>query len=554
MKSGSIRVTILKDGSAKTYEHRDDIKAEGYRWNWIRGQWGKCEIDDLKKEFGLLLKAGVLTALEEGGALVVKDGFGGTYDARESIRNAGRFVFDTKKKVYFMQTPNDKMRRCVKQINEPYKNTKPKSLAEHATIMYEPFDAVRVGECLRLWGGSQKLKREAAMKELKNLLPAASTQDERGRLHKLLGDLRKWDARYAMVAALDAVLPQAREDGRRMLRVPYAYKADGAGRRYSTASWRDFGDGKLRCLALQSLPGDLRPKLSGRYLYDFDGVNSDPCIILNECRFADIPAERCACLQSFVDNRTDWIERVAEFYCFQGYGLASPEAPPEVMTSLRLAVKRWPNMLANGAAHTCLLEKAGLPSDCPLDTRLVQPMMTELIDIKEQLLTAPRNETFVIKHTKRLQGEFPEKSAHELQTSLFSLLISTREDQILEICVNAVRDANRDAMGADAFERLPDEEKHVGALVFDGQMAQLHEGVRQRVDANGRLELLNTIEAKLLSCEWHYKIDIKPNFGLQDLHVESAVKGEEALNEAILSYPSVGKAVWRACMPDPGPP
>jgi hypothetical protein len=127
MKSGSLRVTILKDGSAKTREHRDAIKAEGYRWNWIRGQWGKCEIDDLKKEFGLLLKAGVLTASEEeGGALVVKGGFGKTYLARESIRKVG-FVFDREKKVYFMQTPNDKMRRCVKKNNEPYNN--PKSLS-----------------------------------------------------------------------------------------------------------------------------------------------------------------------------------------------------------------------------------------------------------------------------------------------------------------------------------------------------------------------------------------------------------------------------------------
>ena len=42
--------------------------------------------------------------------MVVKGGFGGTYLARESIRKVG-FVFDRKKTVYFMQMPNDKMRK-----------------------------------------------------------------------------------------------------------------------------------------------------------------------------------------------------------------------------------------------------------------------------------------------------------------------------------------------------------------------------------------------------------------------------------------------------------
>jgi hypothetical protein len=52
------------------------------------------------------------------------------------------------------------------------------------------------------------------------------------------------------------------------------YKAGGheEGRAYAKTVWKDFGDGELRTMALQGMPSDLRPKLTGKFLFDVDGV------------------------------------------------------------------------------------------------------------------------------------------------------------------------------------------------------------------------------------------------------------------------------------------
>mgnify|MGYP006075946891 CR=1 FL=1 len=417
-----------------------------------------------------------------------------------------------------------------------------------ATVLFEPFDDDRIKECQCAWGGKTKRQRRAAMAELSALLGAEDTcTEKRTRIGAMLQALRKWEVRCEIVDALDNTLPPPKADARRLLRVQYTYKADLAGRRYTTASWKDYGDGKLRSVALQAIPGDLRAKLTGRYLSDFDGVNSDPCIILNECRFAGIPNETCACIRGFVENRARWVERVSEFYCAH----AGWDCTPRTMASLRVAVKRWPNMLANGASYRCILDKANLPHDCPMETKYLLPLQHELKSVKETLLACPRNAAFVEKHTRLLAHKFPEKNPHELRTTLFSLLISTREDTILGICVEKVRAANRDAWGADAFDQFPCEQKWVGSLVFDGQMAELHPDVRKRVDKNGRLELLNEIESELARHGWDYKLDVKPNFGMQHLPVNSAEEGKRALRAAVDEYRSVREVVSRASLPPP---
>lgn len=415
-----------------------------------------------------------------------------------------------------------------------------------ATVMFEPFDDDRIKECRRAWGGTKKRQRKAAIRELGALLEAGDEcTEKRKQISPVLQSLRKWDVRCEIVDALNSALPPPKGDARRLLRVQYTYKADLAGRRYTTAFWKDYGDGKLRSIALQAIPGDLRAKLTGRYLSDFDGVNSDPCIILNECRFAGIPADQCACIRSFVERRPDWVERVSEFYCTH----AGWECTQTTMGSLRLAVKRWPNMLANGASYECLLDKANLPQDCPVETKHLLPLKRELKGLREALLASPRNAAFVEKHTRLLARKFPGKNVHQLRTTLFSLLISTREDTILGICVDQVRAANREAWGAQAFDELPCEQRCVGSLVFDGQMAELHPDVRKKVDKNGRLQLLNDIESELARHGWDYKIDVKPNFGLQHLPVNSAEEGERALHAAISEYPSVREAVSQASLP-----
>ena len=407
-------------------------------------------------------------------------------------------------------------------------------------VMFEPFDGTKIHECLADWGVDQP-QREAAQKELLRLSAVEHAGERQDEMRDIQSALRKWEVRHALVAELDASLPPPDEDGRRSLKAEYEYKAGGeqAGRRYARGDWKDFGDGELRSLSLQGLPADLRPKLTGKYLFDFDGVNSDPTIIVNECRRAQLPEGDYKRIHQYAEHRREWIKHVAEFHCFS----AGWDQTEEVMSGLRDSIKRWPNMLANGAGFSRLMEGAALPVDSPLEKKLVVPLKTELRQIKIKLLAARCNAAFVARHKGRLERENPTISEHDLENKLFSLLLSTREDEILQISVETVRRLNREAHGAAAFDMLPPERRDAGSLVFDGHMADLHPAVAQCVDEQGRLKLLDAIESALSSRGWSYKIAAKPNHGLQDQPVASAVKGRAALRKAIDKYPTVRAAV-----------
>ena len=402
-------------------------------------------------------------------------------------------------------------------------------------VMFEPFDGNEIRECLADWGADQS-QREATQRELLRL-SAAEPAGER-EIRDIQSCLRKWTVRHTLVAELDAALSPPDEHGRRHLKVEYEYKAGGAqaGRRYAKGGWKDFGDGDLRSLSLQGLPADLRAKLSGKYLFDFDGVNSDPVIILNECRRARLPLEVYRCIHHYVEFRDQWIRNVAEFH------LANAGWERTTMSGLSDCVKRWPNLLAKGAGYARLLQQAGLPAGSAHEKEFVLPMKKEFWSLRTKLLAA--NEAFVQFHRGRLKREHQGISDHDLQTKLFSLLISTREDEILQISVDTVRRLNREAYGAAVFDTLPRKRRDVGALVFDGHMAELHPAVAQRVDEHGRLELLNAIESALSEQAWSYKVAVKPNHGLQGSPVASAIKGRAALQKAIEKYPTV-RALWR---------
>ena len=116
-KTDSIEVFILKDATGKCFDHKEAIKADGYKWNAAWKQWGRCTF---KAEASLfdLLKMGVLTASEQdGNILVVSDGFGKTYDARGAINHAG-FRWDKASKTYRMESATQKQCDAVKAINE----------------------------------------------------------------------------------------------------------------------------------------------------------------------------------------------------------------------------------------------------------------------------------------------------------------------------------------------------------------------------------------------------------------------------------------------------
>ena len=410
-------------------------------------------------------------------------------------------------------------------------------------VMYEPYDAAKIKECLDDCSADRP-QREAALQALLTLstkranTPGLTNDDPQLReMHAWQRLLRKWGVRHSIVAALDASLPPPDEEGRRSLRVEYEYKAggDAAGRRYAKLDWTDFGDGERRCISLQGMPGDLRPKLTGKWLFDIDGVKSDPSIIVNEARRARLPLYEFKWHSNFISYPDEWIDYVAKCY--------APNATPEAMSALKAQVKRWPNKLDNGSGIPALLEAAGLPANSSQETKLVIPYRNEAKQLRIKLLNAPCNAAFVKRHKPRLQRENEGISEDKLEVKVFNLLIATREDQILQINVATKRRLNRDAYGAAEFDAMPVERRDSGSLIFDGHMPELNPTVAQRVDANGRLELLNTIESDLATQGSNYKVAVKPNFGLQDEPVESVVKGRAALDQAVAKYPEVCAAV-----------
>ena len=197
----------------------------------------------------------------------------------------------------------------------------------------------------------------------------------------------------------------------------------------------------------------------------------------------------------------------------------------------------------NGSGYDLLRKKAELPANTRLEKQLVIPYKHEAKQLRIKLLDARCNAAFVKCHTRGLKLEKPGISDYELEIRLFNRLISTREDQILQISVETTRRLNREAYGAAAFDALPVERRDSGSLIFDGHMPELHPAVAQRVDANGRLDLLNSIESDLAAKGWNYKLAVKPNFRLQNRPVESAIKGRDALAQAVAKYPEVRTAV-----------
>ena len=169
----------------------------------------------------------------------------------------------------------------------------------------------------------------------------------------------------------------------------------------------------------------------------------------------------------------------------------------------------------------------------------MKPLMGELRRLKPMLLEAPRNRPFVEHHRARLSAERPELSAFAVDTKVFSLLVSTREHEILAMCVRTVRRVNRETSGAAVYDALPVEARHCGALIYDGHMAELQGGI----DPKTAVAVVNSeLSAKGLE----YEVALKPNFGRQNEEVASATEGRAALRDATSAYPTVRDAVVSA--------
>ena len=180
--------------------------------------------------------------------------------------------------------------------------------------------------------------------------------------------------------------------------------------------------------------------------------------------------------------------------------------------------------------------------------RLV-PLAKELRLLKTKLLHVECNRGFVERHTARIKRENAGLDDFGVEKKVFSLLVQTEEDAILQKSVEVTRRLNRAAAGAVAFDTQPVELRDAGALVYDGYMAELHPDVAADVDEEGRPRLLTTIKEELAGIGVEYRLAIKLNLGLQNKPVESAVRARAALQEAVAAFPRVRSAVQGARAP-----
>ena len=206
-----------------------------------------------------------------------------------------------------------------------------------------------------------------------------------------------------------------------------------------------------------------------------------------------------------------------------------------------------------GGGYWALLRNAGLPANSPPEKTLMLPLKKELRKLRPRLLTVPRNQAFVERHRERLRSNVLKEHrglsamevAHKLEVKLFSLLMQTREDEVLRISVGAIRVLNRSRVGAAAFDALPPERRDSGALVLDGHMPELMAGVTgaEAIEAGTTRSRRRDGGRYVSGAYTGYTIAFKPNFGLQDQPVASAVKARAALRQAIADYPAVRDAV-----------
>ena len=443
-------------------------------------------------------------------------------------------------------------------------------------VMYESYDAAMLDECLNDWG-QDEAQRDAALEAITAEIASLdrATGDRSVQLEQLRSwatALRKFKVRHQAVANLnraaeghkwapgDSIDRQPLE--RRTLKVEYEYKAGGekAGRRYVKGAWFTDDVGELRCLALAGMPGDLRSKLTGAFYVDIDGVASDFFLYLNLARRAGLPpldTKRIRAYCSTPEARKEWHCEVAKYYLHT----AGRDLTHEAVEEMARHVKRWPNKLANGSGYDALMQDSSLPRIIDMnqhEKKRLLPLAKELRLLKTKLLHAECNRGFVERHTARFKHENAGREAHEVEKKVFSLLVQTEEDAILQKSVEVTRRLNRAAAGAAAFDAQPVEQRDAGALAYDGHMPKLHPAVAADVDEDGRPRLLTTIEEELAGIGVEYRLAIKPNFGLQNQPVESAVRARAALQAAVAAFPCVRSAVQGARAPpvaaaiDPG--
>ena len=383
-------------------------------------------------------------------------------------------------------------------------------------ITYEPYDAEAL--CALLVDlATDSTARAHAVRRLGALCAEQPSHPSTPRARVTLAALQRLRDHEEFVATLDRILPPAREGVRTLKVVHERAVGTSIGRRRPKGVVMHSNDGQYpRTVSLAGMPRELRPLLTGRLLVDLDGVASVVHVLLTLAARAGLAATETEALRDYLDDRVGWHGAVARELLLNAHG-AIDEA---TVAPLIAHVKRWPPAFAHGSGLTQRLADAGLDTDTKPPPRVVRLLRSFR---RLRVLLEVANETFLRRHEVRRRAEGVADDA--ARTSAWSLLLESVEDEALSISVTATRRLNREAVGGAAFDALPVAERDVGALIFDGHMAALREGVEVA-------DVVAAINSDLSTQGFRYVVAKKDNAWRGIEGVSAVAEGRAALVEA----------------------
>ena len=311
-----------------------------------------------------------------------------------------------------------------------------------------------------------------------------------------------------MLARCDGLVPDA--NGWAELTDAYSYRGTG-GRRYVDAAALPRVDGETvlerRTATLQGGHSDLRAVCCGEQAFDIDCENGDPRNLLSLAEQTGY-SNLVPTWIDYVENRAAYLKEICEVH-----GCDASVA------------KRLPNVVGNGGSYYTWLRdndlklpaegskafegkkcKAFLPPEkcVPGEPNAIR----ELAAIRAVLFEHPRFKAMVEAERERLVRE-GRKPRHKHDTSLWSRIMQTSEDQVLSIIDRALFD-----LGWDVF-----------ALVFDGLIAAPSAACAEP-DVN---EALAAAQAACVRAGWKVVLALKPLHGLQDEEPKTITKARDAI-------------------------
>ena len=356
---------------------------------------------------------------------------------------------------------------------------------------------------------------------------ASLTEAQRKVATYLYNHLVEWTGHLQKaVDPICALPPTAHAQAASLCVLPYNYQyfsRDGGGRRYTTMQRRQVGkpyasklyktplgdelyaDEYAQAFGLQSCPRALRARLCGAFVHDLDMKSAHPTIAMqlrdhllatetDAGVLAKLRAAALTCFKDYVRNRDTpggWVERLSEKHDIRG----SKEAQKDCIKRL------LSRLMFGGSVYQFMKQPYGLDPKLlprgPPDGDVVR-VQHEMAQLRAAIFATKQWSPFVAaelaRHKAHAQRFGLKFDAHRAERGIFSRLLQTIENDILQVAV-------------DCLQRRG---WHVSTLIYDG----CH--VLHRTDANVE-DALRQVEAEVLRVTgYRMEWTEKPLYGLQD--------------------------------------